>query len=94
MAQILYTNAVTVTTGATQILASNKDAEFRQITNGAAVLYLGGDSGVTTATGYIMAASATLTMAGGDDRHSGLYSGALWGRATTGTITVRTLEAQ
>lgn len=93
MAQILYTNAVTVTTGATRLLASNKDAEFRSIANGAAVLYIGG-SGVTTATGYTMAASTVLTMAGGDDRHSGLYSGELWAIVTTGTLVVRTLEAQ
>ena len=93
MAQLLYTNAVTVTTGATRLLASNKDAEFRSIANGAAILYIGA-AAVTSGNGYSMAASTVLTMAGGDDRHSGIYSGELWGVVTTGTLVVRVLEAQ
>ena len=93
MASLIYTAAVTVTTGATRILSSNKDAEYRAVVNGAAILYVG-NSGVTTASGYTMAASTVLQWAGGDDRHSGMFSGELWGMVTTGTLVVRTMEAQ
>ncbi len=55
---------------------------------------LASSSGTATASPYTMVANAVLNFAGGDDRHSGMYSGALWGRVTTGTLTVRTLEAQ
>ena len=93
MARILTSAAVTVTTGATRLLASNQDAEYRAIGNGNATLYIGG-AGVATASGFIMAANAVMTFQGADYLHSGLPNGEIWGIVTTGTLSVRTLEAQ
>lgn len=89
-----FTNGVTtVTTGATKLFSSNLDAEVRGIAPGAGTLYIG-NAGVTTTTGFPLTASVPLFFQGGDDRHSGLPNGEIWGIVTTGTLAVRTTEVQ
>lgn len=90
-ARIWYNGATTVTTGATKIFASNVDVEMRAISAGAGTLFIGGP-GVTTTNGIVMAASSTVFFSGGDDRHSGVPNGDIYGIVTTGTNACRTSE--
>lgn len=92
-ARTWFNGATTVTTGATKLFSSNLDAEMRGIAPGAGVLYIGG-AGVTTANGFPLTASSPVFWQGGDDRHSGVPNGEIWGIVTTATLAVRTTEVQ
>jgi len=74
-----------VTTSATLILAANRNARYRRIRAGAGNVLLG-DAGVTTTTGYLLAANEVLEM------QACVLGGAIYGITTTSTSTVTTLE--
>lgn len=90
-ARLFYTGVTTVTTGATKLFSANLDAEMRGISPGAGVLYIG-NAAVTTGTGFPLTASSPVFWQGGDDRHSGVPNGEIYGIVTTGTLAVRTAE--
>lgn len=90
-ARLFYTGVTTVTTGATKLFSANLDAELRSIAPGAATLFIG-NAGVTTTAGLPLTASVPVFWQGGDDRHSGVPNGDIWGIVTTGTLAVRTAE--
>jgi hypothetical protein len=76
--------AVSVT-AATQILAVNRDRRsFTLIHDSTDTLYLGFDSGVTTANGY--------PLLGNQPYSSHDYDGAVWGVSSGGAISVRYQE--
>lgn len=82
-------NTVTVTTTATQIMASNPLRKGCLITNTAnATIYLGMDSSVTTSTGIPLAANATFNNAGTSDA----WRGDIYGIIGSSTADIRFWE--
>lgn len=95
-----YTSAtvsVTNTVGGTSICTVPDTGAPVLITNGSTAIYLG-NSGVTTTTGYLLAANASVLLAYGfgslvnEDRPGGV-SCALYGITASGSSTVTYLQA-
>lgn len=93
MGQRLTTAVVAVTSGATQILGANNDAQLRAFAANGPIWI--GTAGVTTAgttQGYPVTATIPFLMPGGDDRHSSCFVGAVWAIATNTASSVNVME--